>query len=137
MGRLFAGRLEFISGGWSMNDEAVTHYSSIIDNFAWGLRKLNDTFGLCGRPKVGRCQLFSSGQPPPFYLYHMLQVGWQIDPFGHCKCRYTFHRLSSIQSRMLCRKLCGFLTSAREQAAIFAMLGFDGAFLGRIDQQVS
>lgn len=32
------GRLEFIGGAWSMNDEATTHYQSIIDQFAWGLR---------------------------------------------------------------------------------------------------
>lgn len=49
------------------------------------LRKLNDTFGECGRPKIG----------------------WQIDPFGH----------------------------SREMASIFAQLGFDGLFLGRIDYQ--
>ncbi|XP_050306367.1 lysosomal alpha-mannosidase-like [Anthonomus grandis grandis] len=79
------GQLEFISGGWSMNDEAVTHYQSIIDQMTWGLRKLNDTFGECGRPKIA----------------------WQIDPFGH----------------------------SREMANIFAELGFDGFFLGRIDYQ--
>lgn len=32
------GRLEIIGGAWSMNDEAVTHYHSIIDQFTWGFR---------------------------------------------------------------------------------------------------
>ncbi|XP_034666347.1 lysosomal alpha-mannosidase isoform X1 [Drosophila subobscura] len=79
------GRLEFIGGAWSMNDEATTHYQSIIDQFSWGLRRLNDTFGECGRPRVG----------------------WQIDPFGH----------------------------SREMASIFAQMGFDGMFFGRLDYQ--
>ncbi|XP_070500728.1 lysosomal alpha-mannosidase-like isoform X1 [Chironomus tepperi] len=79
------GRLEFIGGAWSMNDEATTHYQSIVDQFSWGLRFLNDTFGQCGRPRVG----------------------WQIDPFGH----------------------------SREQASLFARMGFDGMFIGRLDYQ--
>lgn len=79
------GRLEFIGGAWSMNDEATTHYQSVIDQFAWGLRRLNDTFGECGRPKIG----------------------WQIDPFGH----------------------------SREMASMFAQMGFDGLFFGRLDYQ--
>ncbi|XP_078541425.1 lysosomal alpha-mannosidase [Lissotriton helveticus] len=79
------GRLEFVNGGWSMNDEAATHYSAIIDQMTLGLRFLQDTFGECGRPRVA----------------------WHIDPFGH----------------------------SREQASLFAQMGFDGYFFGRLDYQ--
>ena len=36
------GRLEFISGGWCMNDEASTHYNSIIDQHSLGAEFLRD-----------------------------------------------------------------------------------------------
>ncbi|CAF0829955.1 unnamed protein product, partial [Didymodactylos carnosus] len=57
------GRLEFISGGWCMNDEAATHYNSIIDQHTLGFEFLKNRFGECARPKIG----------------------WQIDPFGHSR----------------------------------------------------
>jgi len=59
----FAGRLEFILGGWCMNDEASTHYNAIIDQHALGFEFLRQNFGDCGRPRVA----------------------WQIDPFGHSR----------------------------------------------------
>ncbi len=46
-----------------MNDEATTHYNSIIDQHSLGAAFLRDQFGECGRPKVG----------------------WQLDPFGHSR----------------------------------------------------
>ncbi|XP_069623348.1 lysosomal alpha-mannosidase [Ranitomeya imitator] len=79
------GRLEFINGGWTMNDEAAAHYSPIIDQMTLGLQFLQSIFGECGRPRVA----------------------WHIDPFGH----------------------------SREQALLFAQMGYDGLFFGRLDYQ--
>ncbi|XP_064486646.1 lysosomal alpha-mannosidase-like isoform X2 [Ornithodoros turicata] len=81
---VYSGQLQFVGGGWTQNDEATTHYTAIIDQLTLGLRFLNDTFGRCGRVKVG----------------------WQIDPFGH----------------------------SQAQASIFAQMGYDGQFLGRVSR---
>ncbi|KAH8410113.1 hypothetical protein KR009_006062 [Drosophila setifemur] len=77
------GRLQFTNGAWSMNDEAAVNYQSVIDQFTVGLKFLDETFGVCGRPRVG----------------------WQIDPFGH----------------------------SREQASLYAQMGYDGEFFSRMD----
>ena len=55
------GQLEFINGGWCMNDEAATHYAAIIDQMTLGLTFINNEFGEKVRPRIG----------------------WHIDPFGH------------------------------------------------------
>ncbi|XP_026842967.1 lysosomal alpha-mannosidase [Drosophila persimilis] len=77
------GRLQFTNGAWSMNDEAAVNYQSVIDQFTVGLKFLDETFGICARPRVG----------------------WQIDPFGH----------------------------SREQASLYAQMGYDGEFFSRMD----
>ncbi|KAL6067304.1 carbohydrate binding [Balamuthia mandrillaris] len=53
------GRLEFVNGGWCMNDEATTHYEAIIDQMTAGHQFLLREFGI--KPTIG----------------------WHIDPFGH------------------------------------------------------
>ncbi|XP_052778477.1 lysosomal alpha-mannosidase-like [Mya arenaria] len=62
-GLVNSGQLEFILGGWCMNDEASTHYNAIIDQHALGFEFLRQNFGGCGRPRIG----------------------WQVDPFGHSR----------------------------------------------------
>ncbi|XP_063392346.1 lysosomal alpha-mannosidase-like [Cydia fagiglandana] len=57
------GRVEFAGGGWVQGDEATTDFLMILDQFTWGLRKMNDTLGPCGKPKAA----------------------WQIDTYGHTR----------------------------------------------------
>ncbi|EGG20517.1 alpha-mannosidase [Cavenderia fasciculata] len=54
-----SGQLEFINGGYCMNDEATTYYDDIIDQMTVGHQFILDNFGVV--PKIG----------------------WHIDPFGH------------------------------------------------------
>jgi len=58
-GLVASQQLQFINGGWSMHDEACTHYVSMIENTGLGHRFLKEE------------------------LDYIPRVGWQIDPFGH------------------------------------------------------
>ncbi len=60
-GYVVSGQLEFIGGGWSMNDEASVHFISVLDNMSVGHRFIAETFG----------------------IEYVPVIGWQIDPFGH------------------------------------------------------
>ncbi|KAF0700988.1 Aste57867_8434 [Aphanomyces stellatus] len=54
------GRLDLsVNGGWVMHDEATAHYSTMLDQTAFGHKFLLEEFGVIPR------------------------IGWQIDPFGH------------------------------------------------------
>ena len=53
------GQWEWVNGGMSQADSASPHYEDILDNYFYGLRYLQKTFGATS------------------------QAGWQLDPFGH------------------------------------------------------
>lgn len=63
------GQLEFINGGWCMNDEATAYYEDIIDQMTLGHKFLIDNFQI--RPTIG----------------------WQIDPFGHTAAQAVLSHL--------------------------------------------
>ncbi|XP_020878111.1 probable alpha-mannosidase At5g66150 isoform X1 [Arabidopsis lyrata subsp. lyrata] len=54
-----SGQLEFVNGGWAMNDEATCHYIDMIDQTTKGHRFIKQQFNTTPR------------------------AAWQIDPFGH------------------------------------------------------
>ncbi|KAN0052802.1 hypothetical protein ACTA71_006909 [Dictyostelium dimigraforme] len=58
-GLVESGQLEFINGGYCMNDEATTYYDDTIDQMTLGHQFLWEEFGV------------------------MPKIGWHIDPFGH------------------------------------------------------
>lgn len=73
------GRLEFINGGWSMNDEATTHYEDIITNMMKGHQYLLKEFGVT----------------PNF--------GWHIDPFGHSNAQAALFSRMGFDAWYICR----------------------------------
>lgn len=75
------GQLSFANGGWCINDEAVAHYSPIIDQMTFGNEFLRDTFGECSVPKLS----------------------WQIDPFGASREMAHLYSLMNFDGHVLNR----------------------------------
>jgi hypothetical protein len=63
---LTEGRLEFVNGGWVMNDEATPIYQDIINQMRLGMDFLYSEFQII--PKIG----------------------WSLDPFGHSATHVKF-----------------------------------------------
>ncbi len=55
------GRIDISGGSWTSNDEAVSHYSAMIDQSTLGLRFIKNELRTCSQPAVA----------------------WQLDLFGH------------------------------------------------------
>lgn len=76
---VYNGQLEFINGGWCMNDEATTYYQSIIDQMTLGHEFLLNEFGV--KPTIG----------------------WHIDPFGHSSTQASLFALMGFDAFMFGR----------------------------------
>lgn len=61
-----SGQLNFVNGGWVMHDEATTIYNHQIDQMRIGLEFLYREFGVT------------------------VDIGWQLDPFGHSSANVIF-----------------------------------------------
>jgi len=86
------GQLEFINGGWCMNDEAVPIYYSMIDQMTLGHEFLQNAFGDAGKPTIG----------------------WHIDPFGHSNVQSTLYKWTGFDAFFINR------IDYREQATLKA-----------------
>eukprot|EP01116_Phalansterium_solitarium_P021418 TRINITY_DN664_c0_g1_i1.p1 TRINITY_DN664_c0_g1~~TRINITY_DN664_c0_g1_i1.p1 ORF type:complete len:981 (-),score=289.32 TRINITY_DN664_c0_g1_i1:155-3097(-) len=73
------GQLEFIIGGWTMEDEACTTYSANIDQMTEGHQFLLNTFGV--RPRFG----------------------WQVDPFGASSVVHEHFALMGFDATVISR----------------------------------
>ncbi|XP_065317537.1 alpha-mannosidase 2-like [Gordionus sp. m RMFG-2023] len=73
------GRLEFVNGGWVMNDEANTHYSAMVGQMIQGNVWLHNHLGI--KPKHG----------------------WFIDPFGHSPVNAYILKSFGLESTLIQR----------------------------------
>ena len=74
------GRIDIAGGSWTSNDEAVSHYSAMIDQSTLGFRFLKTELRTCPQPAVA----------------------WQLDLFGHGKeINSLFAQVGLIAEKML------------------------------------
>ncbi|CAD8082066.1 unnamed protein product [Paramecium primaurelia] len=72
-------QLEFLSGGWCMNDEATSYYEDIIDQMTLGHKFLLQHFN------------------------YIPSVGWQVDPFGHSNTQALFSNMMGFNAQFFGR----------------------------------
>ena len=83
------GQLEFIGGGWSMNDEGAAHYAAIIDQMSLGMQRYQKTWFFPDNWEKG--QKNSSFHSKYVHLITSFQKffkSWGVMLFGTC-CLYS------------------------------------------------
>lgn len=78
-GLISRGQIEFVGGGWCMNDEATTYYEEIIDQMTLGHEFLKK------------------------HLNISVKIGWQIDTFGHSASQAKISSQMGIDAMILNR----------------------------------
>lgn len=76
---LKSGQIEIVTGGWVMNDEANSHWLSIVEQLTTGHQWLLDNLG------------------------YIPKNGWAIDPFGHSSTQPYLLKLSGIENSVIQR----------------------------------
>ncbi|XP_063690730.1 lysosomal alpha-mannosidase-like [Bolinopsis microptera] len=74
-------QLEFVGGGYSMNDEASVHYMATVDQFSAGMVWLTENFGGAAEPTVA----------------------WQIDTYGHSAAQAALSAQSGLKGLFFSR----------------------------------
>ncbi|CAD8076627.1 unnamed protein product [Paramecium primaurelia] len=109
-------QLEFLSGGWCMNDEATTYYEDIIDQMTLGHKFLLENFN------------------------YVPSIGWQIDTFGHSNTQALFSNMMGFNAWFLGRidhqerlerekkKELEFVIHSDEENSIFTHINYYGFY---------